>query len=184
VFDPVARWDTIKMVLALAAQKSWFVYQLDVKSAFLHGELNEDVFVDQPQGFIKRGEEHKVYKLRRALYGLKQAPRAWYSRIEGYFIKEGFEKCYCEHTLFVKTKDGGKILIVSLYVDDLIFIRNNEDMFERFKESMKKEFAMSDLGKMKYFLGVEVIQDHYGIFINQKKYAHEVLERFGMLNSN
>ena len=74
MFDPVARWDTIKMVLALATQKSWFVYQLDVKSAFLHGELNEDVFVDQPQGFIKRGEEHKVYKLRRALYGLKQAP--------------------------------------------------------------------------------------------------------------
>jgi hypothetical protein len=74
VFAPVARWDTIRMVLTLAAQKSWCVYQLDVKSAFLHGELNEDVFVDQPQGFTKRGEEHKVYKLRRALYGLKQAP--------------------------------------------------------------------------------------------------------------
>ena len=84
----------------------------------------------------------------------------------------------------MKTEDGGKILIVSLYVDDLIFTGNNEDMFERFKESMKKEFAMSDLGKMKYFLGVEVIQDHHGIFINQMKYAHEVLERFGMLNSN
>jgi hypothetical protein len=149
-----------------------------VKSPFLHGELNEDVFVDQPQGFTKRGEKHKVYKLRRALYGLKQTPRAWYSRIDG------FEKCYCEHTLFMKTEDGGKILIVSLYVDDLIFTGNNEDMFERFKESMKKEFAMSDLGQMKYFLGVEVIQDHHGIFINQKKYAYEVLERFGMLNSN
>jgi hypothetical protein len=155
-----------------------------VKSAFLHGELNEDVFVDQPQGFTKRGEEHKVYKLRRALNGVKQTPRAWYSRIEGYFIKEGFEKCYCEHTLFMKTEDGGKILIVSFYIDDLIFTGNNEDMFERFKESMKKEFAMSDLGKIKYFLGVEVIQDHHGIFINQKKYAYEVLERFGMLNSN
>ena len=130
------------------------MYQLDVKNAFLHGELNEDVFVDQPQGFTKRGEEHKVYKLRKALYGLKQAPQAWYSKIKGYFIKEGFEKCYCEHTLFVKTEDGGKILIVSLYVDDLIFTGNNEDMFDRFKESMKKEFAMSDLGKMKYFLGI------------------------------
>jgi hypothetical protein len=88
---------------------------------FLYRELNEDVFVDQPQGFTKRGEEHKVYKLRRALYELKQAPRVWYSRIEGYFIKEGFEKCYCEHTLFVKTEDGVKIFIVSLYVDDLSF---------------------------------------------------------------
>jgi hypothetical protein len=109
------------VVLALAAQKGWCVYQLDVKSMFLHGELNEDVFVDQPQGFTKRREEYRVYKLRRALYGPKQAPRAWNSRIEGYFIKEGFEKCYCEHILFVKTEDGGKILIVSLYIDDLIF---------------------------------------------------------------
>ncbi|KAL3611553.1 hypothetical protein D5086_002573 [Populus alba] len=184
VFAPVARWDTIKVVLAFATQKGWYVYQLDVKNVFLHGELNEDVFVDQPQGFTKKGEEHKVYKLRRALYGLKQAPQAWYSKIEGYFIKEGFEKCYCEHTLFVKTEDGGKILIVSLYVDDLIFTGNNEDMFERFKKSMKKEFTMSDLGKMKYFLSVEVIKDHHGIFINPKKYAHKVLERFGMLNSN
>jgi hypothetical protein len=91
------------------------------------------------------------------LYRLKQAPRASYSRIEGYFIKEGFEKCYCEHIFFIKTEDGGKILIISLYVDDLIFTGNNEDMFVRFKESMKKEFSMSDFGKIKYFLGVEVI---------------------------
>ena len=84
----------------------------------------------------------------------------------------------------MKTEDGGKILIMSLYIDDLIFTRNNKDMFVRFKKSMKKEFAMTDLGKMKYFLGVEVIQNEEGIFISQKKYAHEVLERFGMLNSN
>lgn len=184
VFAPVARWDTIRVILALAAQKGWCVYQLDVKSAFLHGELNEDVFIDQPQGFERKGDKHKVYKLKKALYGLKQAPRAWYSRIEGYFIKEGFEKCYCEHTLFVKTENGGNILIVSLYVDDLIFTGNNEDMFVKFKQSMMKEFAMTDLGKMKYFLGVEVTQNEKGIFINQRKYAHEVLERFGMSNSN
>ena len=98
------------------------MYQLDVKSAFLHGELNEAVFIEQPQGYEKKGEEHKVYKLKKALYGLKQAPRAWYSRIEAYFIKEGFERCSCDHTLFIKTGDGGKILIVSLYVDDLILL--------------------------------------------------------------
>ncbi|PRQ54239.1 putative RNA-directed DNA polymerase [Rosa chinensis] len=184
VFAPVARWDTIRTILALASFKGWCVFQLDVKSAFLHGELNETVYIDQPQGYVKQGEEHKVYRLRKALYGLKQAPRAWYSRIETYFIKEGFEKCHCEHTLFVKTEDGGNILIVSLYVYDLIFTSNNEDMFVKFKQSMMKEFAMTDLGKMKYFLGVEVIQNEQGIFINQKKYANEVLARFGMIDSN
>uniref|UniRef100_A0A2N9EXA4 Integrase catalytic domain-containing protein n=1 Tax=Fagus sylvatica TaxID=28930 RepID=A0A2N9EXA4_FAGSY len=106
VFAPVARWDTIRMIIALAARNSWSVFQLDVKSAFLHGELNEAVFVEQPQGYEKKGEEYKVYKLKKALYGLKQAPRAWYSRIEAYFVKEGFERCSCEHTLFIKTGDG------------------------------------------------------------------------------
>ena len=138
----------------------------------------------QPQGYERKGEEYKVYRLKKALYGLKQAPRAWYSRIETYFIKEGFEKCFCEHTLFIKTGDEGKILIVSLYVDDLIYTGNNEVMFTEFKDSMQREFDMSDLGRMKYFLGIEVVQTANAIFICQQKYAHEVLERFGMGQSN
>ena len=109
--------------------------------------------MDQPQGYEKHGEEEKVYRLKKALYGLKQAPRAWYSRIETYFLKEGFEKCLCEHTLFIKTSGSGMILIVSLYVDDLIFTGNNEGMFKGFKDSMMKEFDMLDLGRMKYILG-------------------------------
>ncbi|KAH9687063.1 hypothetical protein KPL70_014633 [Citrus sinensis] len=184
VFVPVARWDTIRMVIALAAQKGWNVYQLDVKSAFLHEELNEAVYVDQPQGYVKKGDELKVYKLKKALYGLKQAPRAWYSRIESYFFKQDFERCPHEHTLFVKQSEGGNILIISLYVDNLIFTGNNENMFEEFKKSMEKEFDMSDLGKMRYFLGVEVVQNENGIYLSQKKYAKEVLDRFGMRESN
>jgi len=184
VFAPVARWDTIRTILALAALKSWCVYQLDVKSAFLHGELNETVFVSQPLGYEKNGAEQKVYKLKKALYGLKQAPRAWYSRIDSYFKREGFIKCPSEHTLFVKTGSKGTILIVSLYVDDLIFTGNNERMFSDFKESMKKEFDMSDLGKMCHFLGVEVVQDAKGIFINQARYTRNILERFDMRNCN
>lgn len=120
VFAPVARWDTIRLILAIAAKRAWEVFQLDVKSAFLHGELKEDVFVEQPKGFEVPNESNKIYKLKKALYGLKQVPRAWYSRIEGYFVREGFGKCYCVHTLFVK-KDGESILIVSLYVDDLVY---------------------------------------------------------------
>ena len=90
-----------------------------------------------------------MYKLKKALYGLKQAPRAWFSRIEAYFVKEGFEKCHSEHTLFVKVSKEGKILIVSIYVDDLIFTGDDEPMFEDFKNSMMNEFDMSDLGRMK-----------------------------------
>ncbi|CAL2265083.1 unnamed protein product [Prunus armeniaca] len=174
VYAPVARLDTIHLIIALAAQQGWSIFQLDVKSAFQHGELSEEVFVQQPQGYEKKGEEHKVYKLNKALYGLKQAPRAWYSKIEAYFAKEGFEKCYCEHTLLTKSNEGGKLLIVSLYVDDLIFTGNDMSMCEEFKKSMMLEFDMSDLGKMRYFLGVEVLQNSDGIYVSQRKYAHEV----------
>ena len=181
VFAPVARLDTIRTILAVAAQSNWKIFQLDVKSAFLHGELKENVYVRQSEGFI--GDEEKVYKLRNSLYGLKQALRAWYSRIEGYFLDEEFERCPSEHTLFTKTK-GGKILIVSLYVDDLIFTGNDRAMCDEFKKSMMMEFEMSDLGKMKHFLGVEVKQSVNGIFICHKRYAREVLARFGMEENN
>ncbi|CAJ2653663.1 unnamed protein product [Trifolium pratense] len=182
VFAPVARWDTIRTILALASSHGWNVYQLDVKSAFLHGDLAEDVYVDQPAGYNK--QEGKVYKLKKALYGLKQAPRAWYSKIESYFAQEKFQKCPHEHTLFIKQDDKKNVLIVSLYVDDLIFTGSNEVMFEEFKTSMKSKFSMTDLGKMRYFLGVEVKQFDGGIFICQQKYAKELLLRFKMDQCN
>nr|GEW66023.1 putative RNA-directed DNA polymerase [Tanacetum cinerariifolium] len=184
VFAPVARLETIRLVLALAAQKTWTVYQLDVKSAFLHGEIKEEVFVDQPPGYEVKGQQSKVYRLKNALYGLKQAPRAWYSRIEAYFIREGFIKCPYEHTLFIKFGAGGKILIVCLYVDDLIYTGNDKEMFEVFKKSMMTEFDMTDWGKMRYFLGIEVEQRTYGIFIGQRKYAQEMLRKFNMDQCN
>jgi hypothetical protein len=158
------------------------VYQLDVKSAFLHGELVEDVYIEQPMGY-QMGDNNSVYKLKKVLYGLKQAPRAWYSKIEAYFYRENFEKCPHEHTLFVKHAEN-KILIVSLYVDDLIFTGNCEVLIDDFKCSMKKNFAMTDLGKMRYFLGVEVTQETRGIFIAKQKYAKEILSRFGMEQCN
>lgn len=183
VFAPVARWDTIRLILGVSAQRGWEVYQLDVKSAFLHRELSEEVYVEQPKGFESGEDSDKVYKLKKALYGLRQAPRAWYSKIEGYFTREGFTKCFCEHTLFVKVK-GDDVLIVSLYVDDLIYASSSSTMLEDFKAYMMTEFSMTDLGRMKYFLGVEVTQDETGIFIGQKKYANEVLSRFGMEGCN
>ncbi|GJR46734.1 retrovirus-related pol polyprotein from transposon TNT 1-94 [Tanacetum coccineum] len=184
VFAPVARLETVRLVMSLAAQNDWVLFQLDVKSAFLHGELNEEVFIDQPPGYIKKGAEQKVYRLKKALYGLKQAPRAWYSRIESYFTKEGFKRCPYEHTLFVKAGERVKILIVCIYVDDLIFTGNDKQMYVQFKTSMMNEFDMTDLGKVRYFLGIEVRQNEAGVFICQKRYAQGVLERFNMEKCN
>ncbi|BBG98940.1 multidrug resistance-associated protein 9 [Prunus dulcis] len=119
-FAPVARLDTIRTLIALAAQKEWNLYQLDVKSAFQNGVLKEEVYVEQPQGFVKENEEIRVYKLNKALYGLKQAPRAWYDEIDSYFNRAGFKKSPSEATLYVKTSEDSGILIVSLYVDDIV----------------------------------------------------------------
>ena len=146
--------------------------------------MKEQVFIEQPSGYVKIGSEHKVYKLKKALYRLKQASWAWYSHIEAYFLKVGFTKCPYEHTLIVKSGDKGKMLIVCLYVDDLIFSGNCNVLFKDFKKSMMDEFEMTYLGMMHYFLGIEVNQIAGGIFICQKKYVGEVLDMFQMKDCN
>jgi hypothetical protein len=184
VFAPVSRLDTIRLIISLAAQNNWEIFQMDVKSAFLNGVLQEEVYLEQPPGYVKKGEENKVYKLKKALYGLKQSPRAWYSRINSYFEKHGFQKCPYEHTLYVKSTSQGSFMVVSLYVDDLIFTGNDLELLNGFKLSMMKEFEMTDLGKLHHFLGIEVSQSKKGIFISQESYAKEVLKKFGMENAN
>ena len=179
VFAPVARMDTIRMILALTAQNHWKIHQMDVKSAFLNGVLEEEVYVEQPQGYEK-GHENQVYKLKKALYGLKQAPRAWYTRIDTYLLERDFQKCPYEHTLYIKSNTNGDIIIVCLYVDDLIFTGSCEKMFSEFREAMTSQFEMTDLGLMSYFLGLEVKQTDNGIFISQQKYANDILKRLKM----
>ena len=118
---------------------------------------------------MKQGHENQVYRLKKTLYGLKQAPRAWYNLIYAYFAKDGFLKCPYEHTLYTKNGDDGKMLVVCLYVDDLIYTGNDRAMFDGFKKSMMDEFDMTDLGLMHYFLGIEAMQSPTGVFISQKK---------------
>ena len=127
---------------------------MDVMSAFLNGSLEEEVYVRQPPGYEIDGKEDKVYRLKTALYGLKKAPRVWYNTIDEYLNSEGFSRSPSETTLYTKVNQEGKILIVSLYVDDLIFTRDLS--VDEFKKAMKMEFEMTDLGMMKYFLGIEV----------------------------
>ncbi|CAL8176390.1 unnamed protein product [Prunus armeniaca] len=177
-FAPVARLDTIRILVALAAHKGWKLFQLDVKSAFLNGVLHEEVYVDQPPGFVIKNREDGVYRLKKALYGLKQAPRAWYEEINSYFEKAGFKTSLSEATLYVKFAESG-ILIVSLYVDDIIYTGSSRELLLDFKTEMMKQYEMTDLGLLHHFLGLGVIQTETYIFLHQKKYAKTLLDMFG-----
>ncbi|KAH9650285.1 hypothetical protein KPL70_026315 [Citrus sinensis] len=159
-------------------ENKWKIFQMDVKSVFLNGFLKE-VYIEQPLGYVVKGHEDKVLRLKKALYGLKQAPRAWNSKIDKYFQEKCFTKCPYEHALYIKEKDGD-ILIVCLYVDDLIFTGSNPSLFEEFKRVMIKEFEMTDIGLVGYYLDIKVKQKEKGIFISQESYAKEILKKFKM----
>lgn len=180
VFSPVARLETVRLVLAFAAQHGWEVHQFDVKSAFLNGEIREDVYVSQPEGYVEKGKEHLVCKLSKALYGLKQAPRAWYSKIDQYFREIGLRKSKSEHTLYQRQGEDGETLVVSLYVDDIIYTSSLCTMLKEFKNEMMHKFNMTDLGVMGFFLGIEVKQNSDGIFICQRSYIEDVLSKLNM----
>ncbi|CAJ2662166.1 unnamed protein product [Trifolium pratense] len=165
----------------ISAQKGWKIYHLDVKLAFLNGFLEEEIYIEQPEGFVVKEHEDKVYLLKKALYGLKQAPRAWYSRIDEYLMKLGFVKSLSESTLYIKG-DQTNFLVICLYVDDLLVTGSSVEFIQQFKDDMKQVFEMSDLGEMSYFLGMEVEQKNGDIFICQRKYAKDMLKKFNMEN--
>src|SRR5256886_9376141 len=181
-FASVARLESIRMLLSFACHKNFKLYQMDVKSAFLNGFNKKEVYVEQTPDFKHETLNNHVYKLKRALYGLKQAPRAWYNRLKTFLIQSGFVIGKVDTTLFIKTIDKD-ILIIQIYVDDIIFGSINENLCKDFSEIMKREFEMSHMGELNYFLGLQIKQLHNGIFINQSKYAKELLKRFGMENS-
>ncbi|KAG7599681.1 GAG-pre-integrase domain [Arabidopsis suecica] len=183
VFAPVARIETIRFIIALAASNGWEVHHLDVKTAFLHGELKEDVYVLQPEGFVKEGSEEKVYKLNKALYGLKQAPRAWNNKLNKILMDLKFIKCSKEPSLYRKTEND-ESLVVAVYVDDLLVTGSSLQLILEFKKGMSAQFEMSDLGKLTYYLGIEVIQYEGGIMLKQERYATKILEETGMLDCN
>ncbi|GJR37524.1 retrovirus-related pol polyprotein from transposon TNT 1-94 [Tanacetum coccineum] len=154
---------------------------MDVKTAFLNGPLKEEVYVAQPEGFVDPDHPEKVYLLRKALYGLKQAPRAWYDELSNFLMSKGFTKGTIDPTLF-KIKYGEDILLVQIYVDDIIFGSTNPKYSKRFEKLMHSRFEMSLMGEMKFFLGLQIHQSPKGIFINQAKYALEILKKHNMDN--
>ncbi|GKA07058.1 retrovirus-related pol polyprotein from transposon TNT 1-94 [Tanacetum coccineum] len=178
-FALVARLEAVRIFVAYAAHKSFLIYQMDVKTAFLNGPLKEEVYVAQPDGFVDPDHPDKVYRLRKALYGLKQAPRAWYDELSKFLISKGFTKGIIDPTLFT-IKYGEDILLVQIYVDDIIFGSTNPKFSKRFEKLMHGRFEMSLMGEMKFFLGLQIHQSPRGIFINQAKYTLEILKKHGM----
>ncbi|GJS33154.1 retrovirus-related pol polyprotein from transposon TNT 1-94 [Tanacetum coccineum] len=178
-FAPVARLEAVRLFIAYAAHKSFTVYQMDVKTTFLYGPLKEEVYVNQPDGFVDPYHPDKVYRLKKALYGLKQAPKAWYDVLSNFLVSKGFAKGSIDPTLFI-TKHGEDILLVQIYVDDIIFGSTNPKLSKRFGKLMHSKFDMSMMGELKFFLGIQIHQSPRGIFINQAKYAQEILKKHGM----
>ena len=183
VFAPVARIETMRLLINLAASHGWEIHHLDVKTAFLHGDLKKTVYFTQPKGFEVKGSERKVYLLRKALYGLKQAPRAWNYKLNKILLGFRFERCLKEPSVYRRSVSGD-LLVVAVYVDDLFVTGTSLKQIKEFKAEMAMKFEMSDLGRLTYYLGIEVNQHAEGISLCQNRYALKILEEAGMSSCN
>ncbi|GJV78631.1 retrovirus-related pol polyprotein from transposon TNT 1-94 [Tanacetum coccineum] len=177
-FALVARLEAIRIFLVFSAHMNMVIYQMDVKTAFLNGNLQEEVYVNQQDGFMDPDNPNHVYKLKKALYGLKQAPRAWYDMLSSFLISQDFSKGSVDPTLFIH-REGKELLLVQIYVDDIIFVASTPELCDLFAKIMCSKFKMSMMGKISFFLGLQISQSPRGIFINQSKYALESLKKYG-----
>lgn len=180
-FAPVAKLNTIRILLSLAVNLDWYLYQLDIKNAFLNGDLEEEVFMEVPQGLDLNLTGNKVCKLKKSLYGLKQSPRAWFDRFAKAVVRLGYTQCQADHTLFLRTSQAKKISLLIVYVDDIILSGNDEEELQKLKKQLAQEFEVKDLGNLKYFLGMEVARSRKGIVVSQRKYTLDLLKETGMI---
>lgn len=181
-FSPVAKITTVRLLISMAAMHHWTLHQLDIKNAFLHGELTEEVYMEQPPGFVAQGESRLVCRLRRSLYGLKQSPRAWFGRFSSVIQEFGMTRCQSDHSVFFRHNTHGKCIYLVVYVDDIVITGNDHDGICQLKKHLCCHFQTKDLGKLKYFLGIEVAQSKIGIVISQRKYVLDLLEETSMLD--
>ena len=173
-FAPVAKMATVRTVIAVAAAKGWYLHQMDVKNAFLQGDLQEEVYMDQPPGYEDESHPDYVCKLRKALYGLKQAPRAWHQKITEFLVAIGFCMSEADHSLYVRKSDASFVFII-IYVDDLIIGGDSLAETLQVKMLLEQEFDMKDLGDLHYFLGIEIIRTSQGIWLSQRQYVLNML---------
>jgi hypothetical protein len=175
----VVKQATIQTVLSIAISKSWCIHQLDVKNAFLHGNINETVYMHQPPGFRDPRHPDYVCLLKKSLYGLKQAPRAWYQRFTEFVATLGFSHSTCDHSLFIY-HNGNDIAYILLYVNDIILSASSDTLRQYIMSNLSGEFAMKDLGSISYFLSISVTRHSGGLFLSQHKYAEEIIEGASM----
>ncbi|KAM1709738.1 hypothetical protein TB1_000224 [Malus domestica] len=178
-FAPVAKMNSVRVLLSVAVNKGWSMYQMDVKNAFLHGDLEEKVYMRLPPGHPQSQEPNLVCKLHKSIYGLKQSPRAWYAKLSTVLHSIGFKRSNADSSLFVRTRAASK-LVVLIYVDDLIITGDNAAEITTLKQSLQQKFAVKDLGVLKYFLGIEMASSYKGLFLNQRKYVMDLLKDANM----
>lgn len=165
----------------MAANLNWPLHQFDVKNAFLHGDLKEEVYMEIPPGLKDSSSTGKVCKLKKALYSLKQSPRAWFERFSRAMQRFGYKQSQADHTLFIKHHSQGKVTALIVYVDDIVLTSNDDGEIQNLKHRLANEFEIKDLGTLKYFLGIAVARSKHGIFISQRKYILDLLKETGML---
>uniref|UniRef100_A0ACD5WKD8 Uncharacterized protein n=1 Tax=Avena sativa TaxID=4498 RepID=A0ACD5WKD8_AVESA len=185
VFSPVVKHSSIRTFFSIVAMRDLELEQLDVKTAFLHGELDEEIYMDQPEGFIVPGKEDFVCKLKKYLYGLKQSPRQWYKRFDSFMISHGFERSKYDSCVYIKFVDGSPIYLL-LYVDDMLIAAKGMKEITTLKAHLSSEFEMKDLGAAKKILGMEITRDRKSglLFLSQQSYIKKVLHRFNMDGAN
>ena len=164
-FSPVAKLNSVRLFISIAASQQWMIHQLDIKNAFLHGDLEEEVYLEQPPGFVAQGEYGKVCRLKKALYGLKQSPRAWFGKFSKEIQAFGMNKSEKDHSVFYKKSAAGIILLV-VYVDDIVITGNDHAGISDLKTFMHSKFHTKDLGELKYFLGIEVSRSKKVMFLS------------------
>ena len=181
IFSPVVKHTTIRVVLGLVEAEGLYLEQLDVKTAFLHGDLKEVIYMQQPQGFIAPGKEDLVCKLQKSLYGLKQAPRQWYKKFDAFMCRSGYTRCQSDHCCYFKRFDKSYIILL-LYVDDMLIAGADFNEIEKLKKEMSNHFAMKDLAEAKKILGIKIIRDKVAgtLKLSQAEYVEKVLKRFNM----
>ena len=183
-YAPVGKHTTFRILVALASMKDWHIHQMDVKTAFLHAELEEDIYMTQPEGFIDKSCPNHVWKLNKSLYGLKQAPREWYFELRDYLLELGLVRCDLDYSLFLLYQGGKLILAVLVYVDDMAIFGKDEEVIKTFKERLTERFEMKDLGELKKFIGLEIRRNRRlkQIHLSQADYISEILENENLTN--
>ena len=156
--------------------------QLDVKTAFLHGDLKEEIYIDQLEGFKVKGKEHMICKLKKSMYSLKQASRQWYKKFDSFMVGHGYTRTNADHCVYVRKFPNGKFVILLLYVDDMLIVGQDVGVIGNLKKDLFKSFDLKDLGLARQILGMQILHDRKAkkLWLSQEKYIKRVLERFNM----